>query len=232
MLGKVNSGLIFGILKVSCPNSATVTITNGNLSFSNTGTYSEFKLPRTGDWTIRATFNGLTETYTRTVNAGQTVSLTVLTNIHIYHNQTYQYGFSGTFNGWHYRSSSQAPDSYNPIEDNHVHAAASGTSFRTWARSTMAINLTGIRQVKFGGWGKTTTGGNDGDGKFAVHITDASGNLLAESGYQGGGDQEYPNLVLTLDVSSINRTGYFQIYAEHWAYGSAVINLYDIWLIA
>ena len=61
MLAKTNAELVLCFLTVKCMNSASVTVVNGNLTYTKTGATTSFTLPRIGTWSITATFNGLTQ---------------------------------------------------------------------------------------------------------------------------------------------------------------------------
>lgn len=233
MIGKVRAGLVFGIIKVTCPNSSTVKVSQGSISFTKTGTSLDFPLPKTGTWTIRATYNGLTETYTRTVNAGQTISLTVLNNVNLYHENTYCEGFTSGWNGWKYNAMVDQTTTYNPVESNYIKAQAeSPDAWKIWARTKGAVNLTGFKTVRFR-YNGYSEGANTAASKYAFHVTDANGTLLAQSGYIGDGSGAWKNnQTYDLNVTNVNRAAYIQIYAEIFVANGGQVQLYDVWLRA
>lgn len=224
MIGKVNSGLILGILKISCPNNATVTIQNGNLSYTKTGTAVEFKLPRIGTWNITAAYNGITNTYPVVVNPGQTVNVTVLDSFYLYNAGTYITGFA---RGW---TKGETASSVS------INATASRNPTST---SNGSVNVTGYRTINahitgdIGGPAATS-------GRITMEVISTDGTVLASnyiswSAPEWGGSQAY-DTVWVFDVSTINQPIQFRLRANTYAAGSesrhATITLHSIQLIA
>jgi len=233
MIGKVRAGLVFGIIKVTCPNSSTVKVSQGSISFTKTGTSTEFPLPKTGTWTIKVTYNGLTETYTRTVSAGQTISITAMNNVALYHENTYCAGFTSGWNGWKYNAMVDQTTTYNPVASNHIEAhAESPDAWKIWARTKGAVNLTGFKYVRFG-YNGFSEGANTAASKYAFRATDANGGVIAQSGYIGDGSGAWKNnQTYDLNVTNVNRAVYIEVYAEIFVANSAKADLYNIWLRA
>jgi len=221
MIGKVNSGLILGILKISCPNNATITIQNDNLTYTKTGTAVEFKLPRIGTWNITAAYNGITNTYPVIVNPGQTVNVTVLDSFYLYNAGVYVTGFA---RGW-----TEGETASNVS----INAAASRNPTST---SNGAVNVTGYRTINTHITGDI--GGSSGtSGRIMLEIISTGGTVLASNNISrsGGGSQTY-DTVWTFDVSAINQLVQFRLKANTYAGGSetrhATITLHSIQLIA
>jgi len=231
MLGKANGGGIIATLNVTCPNSSTITATNGNLTFSVTGRTAAFKIPRTGNWTVTASCNGLYEQQTVSVSAGQTINRSMLYTLHIFSNGTYAHGFSSGWTGWYQKSGGGGTENYDPVTNGYVEATARIVQHETHAYSSGWVNLTGYRTVRFVIDGYTGTRGQIGNGKVEVQIRQTgTASVVQTTGDIWGGDQSYSE-TRDLDVSSINAGVYFEIVAKEWE-GEAQIKLHDIYLIA
>ena len=223
MIGKTNSGIILGIINVTCPNPSTITVTNGNLSFTGSGTYASFKLPRAGTWTITATYNGITVTKDVTITPGQVLATTIGDSVMLYDRGSYANGFAS---GW-------------SVADYGTYVAISTNAGPVTSDSTGSVNLTGYRTVKArieGGIGGTS----DTHGQIWFSVINGSGTLIVThtesySPPEWGGSETF-DTTGALDVSEINYSVRFQLRAETWAGGSdsrhANISLYKIELLA
>lgn len=223
MLGKANGGGVVAFLNVTCPNSSTITIANGNITSTKTGTYAAFKLQRIGTWTVTASYNGFTETTSVSVGAGQTQNITMLNNIHIYNHNSYSAGFSGGWSGQYYDTFDGIWHSYDPISGDHVHAETTGTRSVFKATSNGSVNLTGIDYVRIG-----YSGEQDPGCIYRVQVVGTNGSTVLATSGDISEDRSYTTI--DLDVRSINSAAKFQIYAERSGYGYAKVDLYDIWL--
>lgn len=158
MLAKTNAELVLCFLTVSCMSSASVTVQNGNLTYTKTGATTSFALPRIGTWTITATFNGLTQVRTVTLSGGQSQTVAFPTDIYLYNRGSYAEGYT---HGW------TAGE-----ESNQVHIAMPNTALsRGW------IDLTGVNQVQIEYKYNIGAAGNVGAGaNFYLYLTDINGN--------------------------------------------------------
>lgn len=224
MIGKTNAGSIVAFLNVSCPNSSSITIQSGNIFFSATGTNVSFKLPRIGDWTITASYNGITVTKTVTITAGQTLNETMMDNIYLYNAGVYATGFAS---GW-------SAGDYGTYISVTGGPGGSGVS-----QSSGSVNLTGYRIVAIHVSGDIGGSSNTTEQAMAEIITEDGTQLLqinkTYSPPEWGGSQAFDE-TWGFDVSSINSNVKFRISGNTWAGGSdsrhATINLHSIQLIA
>lgn len=221
MIGKTNSGLILGIINVSCPNPSTITVTNGNLSFTRTGTSASFKLPRTGTWRVTVSYNGLTEVRDVAVAPGQVVNVTMMSSFYLYNRGVYAPGF-GT--GW--SAGDQGTSVY--VQSNSYNK--NGPSL-----SNGSVNLTGYRTVSVYIEGSISSE-RYGTSELRFEITDTAGNTILKQS-TGTASKSYA-LTWTFDVSSINYAVRFRPVSQSWSGGGVEsgtwggIRLYSILLTA
>jgi hypothetical protein len=224
MLGKANGGGVVAVLNISCPNSSTITARNGTLSFTRTGTYASFKLPRTGTWTVTASYNGLSETRNIAVTPGQVVNVTMMSSFYLYNRGAYAAGFTS---GW------SAGD-----QNNSVYVESNSYNKNGSAISNGSVNLTGYRSVSV-----YINGSIESEryaaSQLSVEITDAAGNvLLRQATEQTQGNVKTYDLTWTFNVSSINTSARFRLVSQSWSGGSnesatwGGIRLYSILLTA
>jgi len=132
MIGKTNSGIILGIINVTCPFAATVTLTQSGKGyrFTQTGENTSFKLPNAGTWNIKAEYNGISVNEDVTITPGEVKAVTMMKSVVLFNRDTGTYadGFtSGFTNG----TSIQANQS---------------TTTKT-SNSNGQVNLTGYKHV-------------------------------------------------------------------------------------
>jgi len=218
MIGKTNSGLILGIINVSCPNPSTITVTNGNLSFTRTGTSASFKLPRTGTWTVTVSYNGLSEVRNIAVAPGQVVNVTMMSSLYLYNRGVYAVGFG---HGWS-----------TGDQGNHVYVSKGGAGY-LGSLSNGSVNLTGYRTVSVYIEG-TISSERYASSDLEFEITDTAGNRIMRKTINEG-SKNYA-LTWTFDVSSINYAVRFRPGVQGWSGGGsesgtwAGIRMYSILL--
>lgn len=225
MIGKTNTGLILGIINVTCDNNCTVVLTQSGqaYSFTQSGTSMSFKLPNAGVWTITATFQGITQVKEVTLTPGQVLNVKVLDDFYLFDNGTYITGFAS---GW----SSGDQTSYVSI---------SSSAGPVYSKSTGSVDLTGYETINAKITGEIS-GTSHITGEIAFEIVTADNTVLASksetfSTGEFSGSKSY-DTTWTFDVSSINQTVYFRLRAQTWAAGSDVrrarINLYRIQMLS
>ena len=226
MVGKTNAGSILGFINVACQYSSTVTITNGSLSFTETGTTVNFKLPRIGSWSITAAYNGMTQTRTVTVSSGQTVNVTIEYEFYLYNRGTYHSSFAS---GW-------------SAGNQGTYIGGSGSRWGAFASvSTGTFDLTQYKTVIMGVSGYI----NDqdyGTSAAGAQVWSTSGTALSEQNKVDPRSNLSYNITWneswTYDVTNINQAVKFRIYTAHWSGGgelaecTAGINLYSIKVIS
>jgi len=214
MIGKTNSGIILGIINVNLPNSSTVTVSNGNLSFTASGTSVSFKLPRAGTWTVSASSNGISETRNITVNPGAVVNVSMLTGLYLYNRGAYAFT-----RGW----SRGEQSGYVTVNGNNN------------SISNGSVNLTGYRTLRAEVTGRLAPE-SYATCQMRFEITDTSGNVLQRQNETKERSAQDYSLTWTFDVSSINQYVKFRIATQGWSGGgeasgwTARINLYSIYL--
>ena len=196
MIGKTNAELVLCFLTVNCMNSATVTATNGNLSITRTGATTEFKLPRTGTWTITATFNGITQVRSVTLAGGQSATVTFPSDIYLYNRGAYAEGFAG---GW-----------TDGAESNQVHLQVPANGTRI-ARTYGSIDLTGISTVKIEyAYNIGSEPGTGYDAWFELYIAnDGGGSILTLVSQHAGAWEIRGSGTAVANVSGINQVARF-----------------------
>ena len=222
MIGKVKTGGIVAFINVSCPNSSLVTVSSSGapvISMQQAGTNMQFKLPRIGDWIVTASYNGLSETRTINVGAGQTQNVTMLTGMYLYNHGSYAPGFAS---GW--AVTSGAAD-----QGNRIHASTGQP--KVSATSNGTVNLSGYRTISAYIAGAITPDNVYGIGEIAFNITDSSGQtVLLQHKERSERNSKTYDTTWTFDVSSINQNVKFQITAQSYQGATSTINLYSIYL--
>lgn len=220
MVGKANSGIILGIINVTCQYSCTVTATNGNLSFTLTGTSVSFKLPRTGAWVITAVYNGMTQTQTVTLTPGMVANITVRHDFYLYNRGVFDSAFNTQW-------SSGAQANCVSTEGSAWGAGSSITigSFDITQFKTVAVEVSGV----------------NGDSRYGTsnvfaEIMCTDGNTILQS--HNGGQATFNTTTWTFDTNSINGPVRFRIRTYHVSGGSkesgcyAKITLYSIRVVS
>ncbi len=229
MIGKTNAGTVRGIINVVCPNVSTVTMTQSGhaYSFTQTGTNLTFKLPNAGEWTIAATYNGITVTKPVTIVPGVVQTVTIGDSIVLYDHGVYATGFE---NGWTF----DGPGRTGIEHDDHIQVDV----FTSWKTGTSkgSIDLTGYRTLKATITG-TLSGGTDPTEQIWFNVINGSGTVVAGKTERKGSEGVTRfDTTWVIDVSTINYTARFQLRAQTWSGGSnprqAEINLYKIELLA
>lgn len=199
MLGKANGGGIVAFLNVNCPNSSTITAVNGNNRLTATGKSASFKLPRTGNWTVTATYNGISQSQTVSVSAGQTKTVTLLTSVYLYNAGSYASGFSS---GWSYGERS-------------TYVETTGTQYgNNPSISNGSVNLNGYKHL-YAVVQYRVDKAQYAWGGSEFSIIDASNTELAKQGHydstHSGWDTYQPAETWTFDITNINQIAKFKI---------------------
>ena len=199
MLGKANGGGVVAFLNVNCPHSSTITVKNGNITRTATGTSVSFKLQRIGNWTITATYGSITETRTVSMSAGQTRTETMLNSLYAYNHGSYASWFS---RGW---STSSGDSDRGGEASTYVYAYGSAANVIGYTTtSNGSVNLTGFRtvQLTFNGWAALFPD-SDWGGEYSLRILNASTNaVLWTQTYYAPSSQS--NATISVNVSNIN----------------------------
>lgn len=222
MIGKVKTGGIVAFINVSCPNSSLVTVSSNGapvISMQQAGTNMQFKLPRIGDWIVTASYNGLSETRTINVGAGQTQNVTMLTGMYLYNQGSYAPGFTG---GWTVTSGASDQGSY-------IHASTGSPKETATSRGT--VNLRGYQTISAYIAGAITPDNVYGIGEIAFNITDSSGQtVLLQHKERVERNRKTFDMIWSFDVRSIIQDVKFQITAQSFQGATSTINLYSIYL--
>ena len=209
MIGKTNSGGVLAILNVNCPYDSTVTVVNGNLSFTAIGRSVSFKLPRIGDWIVTATRNGLSQAQTVTMSAGQTSTITLLTDIYLFSSSGYAIGFT---RGWTYGDYGTYVETTGNVNGNNP-SLSNGFVDLTGYKHLYAVVQYRVSLDRYA-WG--------GD---IFSILNAYGSELAQQGHSENtwrGWEEYqPPETWTFDVTNINQLVQFKLWTNFGSGGSA-----------
>lgn len=210
MIGKTNSGIILGIINVTCPNVSTVTLTQTGhaYSFTQTGTSMSFKLPNVGTWHITASYGGITLERDVVLAPGQVLPVTIMDDFYVYNRGVYAAGFAS---GWSYGEQSE-----------YVYIIANA-AINSASTSTGLVDLTGYNTVKAEVTGNISCTQYT-SGQVMFELLNSAGTQLQEkhvlySPPEWGGNFIFDR-TWEFDVSSINEQVKFRMQAQTWAGGS------------